>query len=1063
MALDEAITQAVVRGATAGASAAFLGAPVLPVVVISAGLSLVNYYFAPDPNTGIARSSLVKTSTAPARWVVGRARVPGVMVFYYESGEDLHLALAIAEGPCDGIEALWVDGRYHPLSRSANRLTSVYIDYTNRLEIYEYFSADGTGGSTLRSATSDWTTAHKLEGISWVHVHLNQSNNFWKQIPQLDFLVRGLKFQWPGQTTDTWTASAAAIRYWWLRQRRGVAAADIVDSLVQSAHTLCVEEILPATPDLAITLRLKSFTPTEIDTLGSLTLYSDSPAHGNVLSGSRDYNLAELEAIRYAGTTSARQFELEFSNLAATGIPTTQTVYIEYGYRYFALPQPSSQDLQNNGHLIASWLQSSLPVEDQFAFRDLILEREIRVFIGDTDQDWDRYLPVSGRYEANGVIFADDDAERIEAELDWVWQGHAVEVEGKYKFRPGADRASSTTIEESEMLDVERIQVAPALTERVNVLEIGLRQSRTHGWQRTSTIYEDSAAITSDGERRGRFTGERVFVNDTVAARRLATIALRRMRLMRSYACRIMPGSSMERLSLEPTERVTINNPTNGLNGVRAQLISNRINPDWSLSLTLIEDRDGIYDTASADPEPPDELPEPITPVTPVPSGITAAEETVGGSCFLRLSWDSYDGRTEVQYRTSTETPPFSILNTYGASILIPVEVGSAYLYKLRHISPQGVTSGWSTEITWSPAGDTSAPGAPSGLTLIGVVGGYQAEWDLPSEADYLHTKILDGASDSTLANSTLRGTISGTSFTRLGLGIDTLKVFVRHVDRSGNEGTATNANVTPLSNFSWKGAWEVLEDYEVGDVVSKSGSSHICIQAHTSSTTNAPDVSGGDSYWDALAAKGGTGGSGDKGDKGAGFSWEDAWEVLEDYEVGDVVSKSGSSHICIQAHTSSTTNAPDVSGGDSYWDALAAKGSTGGSGDKGDKGAGFSWEDAWEVLEDYEVGDVVSKSGSSHICIQAHTSSTTNAPDVSGGDSYWDALAAKGSTGGSRERREIREPVFLGRMLGRSWRIMRWEMWCRNRAARTSASRPIPQAPPMRRMYRGGIATGTL
>ena len=82
--------------------------------------------------------------------------------------------------------------------------------------------------------------------------------------------------------------------------------------------------------------------------------------------------------------------------------------------------------------------------------------------------------------------------------------------------------------------------------------------------------------------------------------------------------------------------------------------------------------------------------------------------------------------------------------------------------------------------------------------------------------------------------------------------------------------------------------------------------------------------------------------------------------------------------------------------GGHSYWDALAAKGSTGSGvkGDKGepstvkgDKGAGFSWEDAWEVLEDYEVGDVVSKSGSSHICIQAHTSSTTNAPDVSGGD----------------------------------------------------------------------------
>ena len=78
---------------------------------------------------------------------------------------------------------------------------------------------------------------------------------------------------------------------------------------------------------------------------------------------------------------------------------------------------------------------------------------------------------------------------------------------------------------------------------------------------------------------------------------------------------------------------------------------------------------------------------------------------------------------------------------------------------------------------------------------------------------------------------------------------------------------------------------------------------------------------------------------TGAKGDKGAGFSWEDAWEVLEDYEVGDVVSKSGSSHICIQAHTSSTTNAPDVSGGDSYWDILSAKGSTGSTGATGAKG----------------------------------------------------------------------------------------------------------------------------
>lgn len=46
----------------------------------------------------------------------------------------------------------------------------------------------------------------------------------------------------------------------------------------------------------------------------------------------------------------------------------------------------------------------------------------------------------------------------------------------------------------------------------------------------------------------------------------------------------------------------------------------------------------------------------------------------------------------------------------------------------------------------------------------------------------------------------------------------------------------------------------------------------------------------------------------------------------------------------------------------------------------------------AWAIGTDYVIGDKVEKGGSYYICVQANTAAAANAPDIGGGDAYWDA-----------------------------------------------------------------------
>jgi hypothetical protein len=115
---------------------------------------------------------------------------------------------------------------------------------------------------------------------------------------------------------------------------------------------------------------------------------------------------------------------------------------------------------------------------------------------------------------------------------------------------------------------------------------------------------------------------------------------------------------------------------------------------------------------------------------------------------------------------------------------------------------------------------------------------------------------------------------------------------------------------------FVWRGTWNSSRAYAIGDAVYYNGTSYIAIAANTNSQPPSAN-------WNTLASKG------DAGTNGLpGLNWCGAWSNATAYAVNDGVSYSGSSYICVTAHTNSAPPSAN-------WNLLSAKGVDGsGTGD---------------------------------------------------------------------------------------------------------------------------------
>ena len=269
--MAEAVIAALITG-TAAATGASIGLGVsltaaLTYGAITAGLSLITTLLLRSPNVSVGSSrgtarQTVRAAVVPRRHAMGRVRGAGFLIFIHEDGDDLHMALLLADGACDGIERVWSDGTEVEFitanisqADGGGRRLSGSGDYADRITIYEYFDGNGLQGKALRDATSAWDTSNQLNGRSWVYVKLNQpkygndlDDRFWSRLPNLEFLIRGEKITWPGQMTPTWTRNAAVWRYWHDTVRMGRPSSIIDSASLLSAIAVCDQDITLTLP-----------------------------------------------------------------------------------------------------------------------------------------------------------------------------------------------------------------------------------------------------------------------------------------------------------------------------------------------------------------------------------------------------------------------------------------------------------------------------------------------------------------------------------------------------------------------------------------------------------------------------------------------------------------------------------------------------------------------------------------------------------------------------------------------------------------------------------------------
>ena len=282
--MPPAVLTAAATGAAFGAiglsTVTIAGSAIIGGAVVYGGLALANHLVSESQRfdggtitVGTNRPDvrqLLRAATTPARWVPGRARTSGLLVYLFQNPHneaELHLMLVLCEGPIEGIERVWVDG--DELDGSAGLAEDNDLiepiegsRYHNHLSI-RVFTNGAANARDLQNAgretpesepTSQWTAQHKLEGKACVHITMTQNNyreaddveRLYYRIPQFEFQIKGLKFTHPNSLGEpTWTDNAAAIRYWWLTQRRGVPQSAIDSASYLEAYNTC-ETIIEA-------------------------------------------------------------------------------------------------------------------------------------------------------------------------------------------------------------------------------------------------------------------------------------------------------------------------------------------------------------------------------------------------------------------------------------------------------------------------------------------------------------------------------------------------------------------------------------------------------------------------------------------------------------------------------------------------------------------------------------------------------------------------------------------------------------------------------------------------
>lgn len=372
----------------------------------------------------------------------------------------------------------------------------------------------------------------------------------------------------------------------------------------------------------------------------------------------------------------------------------------------------------------------------------------------------DETVGVEARYTANGVILTSaasgDGVEMLKSAM----AGDFAYIGGKWVIRAGAYRMPYIEIKDADLRGpLMGVQIKPSRRELINGVK-GLYISPDNAWQPSDfPAVTNSTYLTQDGGERLWRDIELPFTTSGATAQRLAKIIMERSR----QAITLTAPCKLSALRNQVSDIVMLTHARFGWSYKPFEVIGFAFasendengNPYLGVNLTLRETSSGVYDwnngeETTVDLAPNTDLPDALS--VEQPTGLTLANSLLLQSDGTRIpriavSWiapaDQHvlsGGLIRVEYKLTSASdwsPAETMRGELTACFITAVAIGSGYDVRVRAENNIGVASQWTTALSITVAGDTSAPGAPQDLSAVAGTGRAVAlAWTAPADAD---------------------------------------------------------------------------------------------------------------------------------------------------------------------------------------------------------------------------------------------------------------------------------------------------------------------------------------
>ena len=322
------------------------------------------------------------------------------------------------------------------------------------------------------------------------------------------------------------------------------------------------------------------------------------------------------------------------------------------------------------------------------------------------------------------------------------------------------------------------------------------------------------------------------FTTDPIRAQRLAKLMLLqgRQQISASIPC------NLSALKVKAGDFITVSNTHFGWSSKVFRVTGYELNiasgEAIGVTLQVVETSSSIYDWSTSDETPfiagqATSLPAYYT--VNAPSSLSLSNSVViqpDGTArpAVDISYTNNDAFThtfEIQYKKGSEAYK-SIITSEDVYRLEDITPGATYTIQVRAINRLGARSAFISD-TINGEGDSSAPSAPSGLSLDAAFNGFHLSWTNPTDSDLDIIQVYESTS-SVQANATLVGTVKGDSFFRGGLSDGVTRWYwVKAVDYSGNTSGfnaatgVTGTTLIPVSEADIVGTIEVVSSLTTG------------------------------------------------------------------------------------------------------------------------------------------------------------------------------------------------------------------------------------------------------